>query len=49
MNVVVLKLRDNGHGGGLARGKVLSKSNVSISYQMIIMGLRVKRLRSEDL
>ena len=37
---VVLRVRDDdGHGGGLARGKVLSKSNVSISYHRVILGV----------
>ena len=50
---VVLKVRDDrddGHeDGGLARGKVFGKSNVSLSYQTVILGgvwiLMVKRLR----
>ena len=50
---VVLRVRDDRHeGGGLARGKVLGKSNVSLSYQIVILGgldLMVKRLMSEDL
>ena len=36
---VVLRVRDDRHeGGGLARGKVLGKSNVSLSYQIVIWG-----------
>ena len=39
---VVLRVRDDrddGHeDGGLARGKVFGKSNVSLSYQIVILG-----------
>ena len=35
---VVLRVRDDRHVGGLTRGKVLSKSNVSISYQTVFLG-----------
>lgn len=37
---MVLRVRDDdGHGGGLARGTVLGKSNVSVSYQSVNWGV----------
>ena len=37
MNVLP-RVKDDGYVGGLARGKVLGKSNVSISYQTVFWG-----------